>query len=260
MHFQACCYWWSDYSALSNCTLSVCNEMAECFCHLNHGSIHLTAFSKLFPTSFLFPSPEPKHLVEADIRMWLFICMIIQFLRWVIELCVFTQYIRFNKHYHDQSLPVPKGSLPLLSLILLPLQNSWMMLSGMATCREGHVSLTSTGWWTQLTTEYSGSRQQGAVKKNHLLVFGELAFSLPGLAIPLLSKGTGFACFLLHLEMSDQAVFSDLSLCQAKGEEAEEDIELRTCAHWASESIWKAGYRATQSDRSLEVCCGVLPS
>lgn len=125
------------------------------------------------------------------------------------------------------------------------------MLAGMATCREGHVSLTSTGWWTQLATDYSGSRQQGAVKKNHLLLYGELAFSLCELAIPPLSKWTRFACFFLHLETSDQAVFSDLSPCQANGEEAEGDIELRPRTHWALEPVWKAGYHATQSDGGI---------
>lgn len=125
----------------------------------------------------------------------------------------------------------------------------------MATCREGHVSLMGTGWWTQLTTDYSGSRQQGAVKKNHLLLYGELAFSLCELAIPPPSKWTDFACFFLHLEMSDQAVFSDLSLCQTNGEEAEGDAELRTCAHWALWSVWEEGNCATWSDGG---CGGVL--
>lgn len=51
------------------------------------------------------------------------------------------------------------------------------------------------------------------------------------LAIPPLFKCTGFACFFLHLETSVQAVFSDCSLCQANGEQAEGGIELRTCTH-----------------------------
>lgn len=128
------------------------------------------------------------------------------------------------------------------------------MLAGMATCREGHVSLTNMGWWTQLATDYSGSRQQGAVKKNHLLLYGELAFSLCELAIPPLSKWTRFACFFLHLETSDQAVFSDLSPCQANGEEAEWGMELRTRTHWALESVWEAGYHAPQRDREIWRC------
>lgn len=69
------------------------------------------------------------------------------------------------------------------------------------------------------------------MKKNHLLLYGEPTFSLCELAIPPLSKWTGFACFFLHLKMSEQSVFSDLSLCQANGEEAEGDTELRTCTH-----------------------------
>ena len=56
-------------------------------------------------------------------------------------------------------------------------------------------------------------------------------FSLYKLNIPPLSKWTGFAHFFFRLEMVDQAVFSDLSLCQANGGEEEGNIVLRTCTH-----------------------------
>lgn len=41
--------------------------------------------------------------------------------------------------------------------------------------------------------------------------------------------------------MVDQAVFSDLSLCQANGGEGERNIVLRTCTHRALEPTWEVG-------------------